>query len=233
MSPLQWALLVLAVAVVAGIYWLSRPRTGDDAGDDGKPAADQLDLWKSGGGNGQFDEYGVGEPRRAGARREPVVDGSDADDASPVPADESGNGDDPRPEKIIAFYIAEREGTYILGPQLHAALNHQGLKFGERRIYHRLHDGQPVFSVASLLKPGELDPEQAAGFSTPGLSVFMVLPGPQAPAAAFDDMLSTAQALAGELNAALLDAERQPVDDARASALRYEVSEWARVQGEA
>ena len=131
------------------------------------------------------------------------------------------------------FYIAEREGTYILGPQLHEALRHQGLHFGERRIYHRLHDGQAVFSVASLLKPGELDPEQAEGFSTPGLSVFMVLPGAQAPATAFDDMLSTAQALARELNARLLDAERRPMDEARASSLRYEVSEWARVHGEA
>ena len=225
MSALQWALLLLAIAAVAALYWFSRPRNdGDRRREPEVPDVDQLDLWKSAGGGGAFDEFGVGEPRiRGAARKPPVVDAG----PEPVAGDESAPAADRRAEKIVVFYIAEREGTYILGPQLHAALRRQGLRFGERRIYHRLHGEATVFSVASLLKPGVLDPDQAEGFATPGLTVFMVLPCGREAAEAFDDMLATARALASELNAQLYDDRRQVLDAARAAELRDEVSRWA------
>lgn len=131
-------------------------------------------------------------------------------------------------EKLIALYIAEHEGTNILGPKIHAALAAQGLRFGGKRIYHRFNGEQPVFSVASLVKPGALDPAEAADFSTPGLSVFMQLPGPSEPKAALADMLDTARQLARALNAELYDTEqRQPLTPERERVLQTQVRDWA------
>ncbi|MGL1386224.1 cell division protein ZipA C-terminal FtsZ-binding domain-containing protein, partial [Vibrio parahaemolyticus] len=91
---------------------------------------------------------------------------------------------------------AEREGTHIFGPRIHAALRANGLQYGDKQIYHRLAEGEPVYSVASLLKPGFLDPAQEKTFSTPGLSIFLVLPGPLPAMTAFREMAKVAQALA-------------------------------------
>jgi cell division protein ZipA len=137
---------------------------------------------------------------------------------------------DAAPEKLIGFYIAEHEGTSILGPKIHAALQAQGLRFGAKNIYHRLEGSNaPLFSIASLTKPGHLDPAEAAGFSTPGLSVFMLLPGPPNPTTAFQDMLRTARNLAAALNAQLYDTElREPLTEERARVLQLHVEEWAR-----
>lgn len=239
MSELQWALLVLAIAAVVAIYWYSRGSAAARDRNEPESEGDQMDLWSAPGGSGaQFDEFGVGEPRRRSAPElDPAAPTASGLDAVPTEAVGEGAGAAASApplateQKIVSFYIAEREGTYILGPQIHRALQRQGLIFGERKIYHRLHDGHPVFAVASLLKPGELDPEQAEGFSTPGLSVFMVLPCGREPESAFADMLSTAQALASELHAELYDADRLPLTEDKARALRFEVSEWARYAG--
>ncbi|MGH8482660.1 MAG: cell division protein ZipA C-terminal FtsZ-binding domain-containing protein, partial [Nevskiaceae bacterium] len=133
------------------------------------------------------------------------------------------------PEKVIGLYIAEHEGTNILGPKIHNALRDRGLRFGARRIYHRFDGEHAVFSVASLVKPGALDPAEAEGFATPGLSVFMQLPGPVRPVAAFQDMLDTARGLARALHAELYDTEqRAPLTPERERTLHEQVEEWAR-----
>jgi len=132
------------------------------------------------------------------------------------------------PDKIVSLLIAEREGTHILGDQIHAALRAQRLSYGLHQIYHRLSGDVPVFSVASLVKPGFLDPAQARSFSTPGLTIFMVLPGPREPMAAFRDMLATAEALSRELNAELYDGKRKPMNSAALRALQADVETWAR-----
>lgn len=239
MSALQWALLLFAVAAVVGIYWFSRRQPTElDRKQPDTSGGDQMDLWRipEGASAGKFDEHGVSEPRVRG-RAAPSLDLSQPNEEPEAQAEpklqRAEHKDDPAPrkaaeEKIISFYIAEREGTYILGPQIHRALAEQGLKFGERKIYYRLHEGKTVFAVASLLKPGELDPEQAAGFSTPGLSVFMVLPCAQRAEAAYADMLGTARALATALHAQLHDGNRQPLSEAAAETLREEVAAWAR-----
>jgi cell division protein ZipA len=228
-STLQWALLLLGVGIALALIWSSRrekkalermnapaPRAVNrdwSAPEAAAPAA----APKAG-----FDEFGVGKPRKAGApapapRTAPTVTPAAAPAAPQVP------------EKVIGLYIAEHEGTNILGPKIHAALESRGLRFGARRIYHRFEGEQPVFSVASLVKPGTLDPGEAEGFATPGLSVFMTLPGPVRPVAAFQDMLDTARGLARALNAELYDTEqRAPLSPERERALHEQVEEWAR-----
>lgn len=223
MTPLQWALLVVGVGAAIAVWWVSRRRDklsdwqpgGGEAslGKPRRPAEGQLDMFSS---TGQFDEFGVGKPRKVAPRLGDAPTASQAAARSPVP------------QKIVALLIAERDGTHINGPKIHAALQAQGLVYGDKQIYHRLAGGEPVFSVASLLKPGHLDPSTAAGFSTPGLSLFLVLPGPLPPVSAFRDMLATANALARALNAEVYDMRRTPLTPEALLKLEHDVEHWAR-----
>ncbi|MEQ1438146.1 cell division protein ZipA C-terminal FtsZ-binding domain-containing protein [Fontimonas sp. SYSU GA230001] len=231
MSPLQWALLVVGAVAVVAIYVYSRreqgPSKSSGAPPPGKmppiPAADQMDMFAR---QGEFDEFGVGKPRK---RVAPSLSGGAAPGESPTAAASAA----PRAveERLVAVLIAEREGTAIFGPKIHAALRAQGLQFGERKIYHRIDAGRPVFSVASLIKPGYLDPAEQHAFSTPGLSVFMVLPGPMPAETAVGDMLGTARALAQQLNAEVFDTNRQLLTPAAEKAMVAEIRTWARQLG--
>jgi cell division protein ZipA len=241
MSPLQWALLILAALAVIAIYLFSRrdrraldSRHRDDAPEEPllpPGRARQLDIFGNAeAASGQFDEYGVSRPRRV----EPHLDGSDDEPVAPLHA--------PMPplaarkptaakapgQKIVSLLIAERSGGQILGPELHAALAAQGLQYGAKQIYHRLHGSDIVFSVASLLKPGYLDPDAAETFSTLGLTIFMVLPGPVKAADAVRDMIGCAEHLAEALNAEVYDSHRQIFTPSSARSLQLEVENWAR-----
>jgi cell division protein ZipA len=240
MSPLQWALLIFGVVAVVAVYLYSRRdrRAMDDWNPNESedpllppPKERQLDIFNGVGGGQQFDEFGVGKPRRVTPSLTP--EGEEGAPASIRPQQPGARtppsvGKAPVSEKIISLLIAEREGTAILGPKIHDALEAQGLEYGARQIYHRLLNGEPVFSVASLLKPGYLDPKEAAGFTTPGLTVFMVLPGPVHPVTAFQDMLTTTQALARALNADVYDGKRRPMNTALAHTMQMEVETFAR-----
>lgn len=133
-------------------------------------------------------------------------------------------------ERIVTLLIAEREGMPILGPKIHTALKAQGLHFGAKQIYHRMAGDRTVFSVASLVKPGLLVPDEAAHFSTPGLSVFMVLPGPVQPVVALQDMMTTAQTLARALNAEVYDSRKQPLNADAMRLLQNDIEAWWRGQ---
>jgi cell division protein ZipA len=237
-SPLQWALLLLGVGIIAGLVWSSRrekkaleklnapaPRpvsrdwsVKNDALPESPPRAPAAAPAAAHSGV-SFDEFGVGKPRKAGSTIPPTAR------VAPIAAPAGSAAS----ELVIGFYIAEYEGTNILGPRIHAALRDRGLRFGARRIYHRYDGEQTVFSVASLVKPGALDPVEAEGFATPGLSVFLQLPGPARPLAAFQEMLDTARGLARALNAELYDTEqRAPLSAERERALHEQVEDWAK-----
>lgn len=250
MSTLQWALLIIAIVVVLAIYIASRREKRAPVAKDWSaarapsaikpPAGDQMEIFSR---TGEFDEFGVGRPRK---RVAPTAGGQvglpledNAEDATlpgvaaaPTLAAPVVEAAPVAPkvveQKILAILIAEREGGVIMGNNLHRALRKEALVFGDRKIYHRMDLGQPVFSVAGLLKPGQLDPAEAESFSTPGLTMFMVLPGPTSPNEAVRDLLNTAKELAKSLKGELFDNKRQPFTEASERAMLADVEEWAR-----
>lgn len=257
MGELQWALLIVCLVLVVAVYVFSR-RNREDGDDDSsndsraEASGDQLDLLAPRAG---FDEYGVGRKRKRGEVPPPEVGtGQDLSPREP-PAPSMAALLDPLPGqapvaprvmpegaagaapsssstpqgKMIALIVAPTEETDILGPQLHAALAAQGLKFGDNEVYHRHVGGRIVFSVASLLKPGKLIPAEAENFSTKGLTVVLNLPGVVTPVVAFDDMLATTRGIASALKLEIFDARRERVTDEVGRKLRAEVEEWARV----
>lgn len=235
MSALQWALLVVGVIAVIAIYVINRrekslPKDWAPPGGNARigapklPGQDQLDMF-SGSGGGQFDEFGVGKPR---ARQEPGLgESAPAAAAQDQPAAPTAVVE----EKIVTLLIAQPQGAAIDAVLLHQVLADERLQFGEHRIYHRIDQNRPVFSVASLIKPGTLDPAEQAALATPGLTVFMVLPGPMRPRAALQDMIAITRTLAERLGCEVFDSNRQPFGSEAQRVLITELEAWARRNG--
>lgn len=165
-------------------------------------------------------------------RREPAGPGGDA---PPQASAEKGTRM-PRPpqddEKLVVLHVMAGEGEGLYGEDIHVALEACKLQFGPRHIYHRIKevDGVPesVFSVANSLKPGYLDPAESDQLVTRGLSLFMIVPGPEQAVPAFRDMLDTANSLAKALGAEVHDENRQPLTRQMAQFIQEEVAEVER-----
>jgi cell division protein ZipA len=231
MSELQWALLILsAVVVVALVVASRRGRNAERRAEEPSagPPGSQLDILLR---EGQFDEFGVGRKRRRGGDPEAAPAPVEAAEAPVADAPAPAPKPVPPPQKIVSLLVVQPDGTPIAGTRIHEALEEQGLVYGERQIYHRLNDSEAVFSVAGLLKPGTLDPAEAERFSAPGLSVFMVLPGPVSAEAALRDMVATAKGLATTLGAQVFDSRKKPLDRNALRALADDVEDWARRNG--
>jgi len=111
---------------------------------------------------------------------------------------------------VIVINVMAGTGDMIAGKRLLESLLACDLRFGEMDIFHRFsrdrkRGNRKLFSVANLVKPGTFDVDRMDEFSTPGISMFMPLPGPPDPQDAFRLMLDTARALAQELGAELYD----------------------------
>jgi cell division protein ZipA len=112
------------------------------------------------------------------------------------------------PDKIVAMRMAARAGSLMAADAVVLLLRELGLRHGKFGIFHRhLPDaeGPPLFSVASMTEPGSFDLSKVRETQLPGVTLFMVLPGPVDPLQAFDEMVEVARALARELEGELLD----------------------------
>jgi cell division protein ZipA len=211
MDGLRWLLLVFGLIVIAGVYLYTRYQR--------KRIADspQQDLFA--------DRV---EPKLTHSRIEPVL----ADDA----AADTARGDEPvgAPEarseqKIVTVRIVAREGGSFAGDELVLSLRGIGLRHGKFGIFHRLegNDGESIlFSAASLVEPGSFDLANIKEQELPGISLFMVLPGPVEGAEAFDSMMAAARALAKSLDADLLDESGSTLSIQRERYLREEIIQF-------
>jgi len=82
-------------------------------------------------------------------------------------------------------------------------------------IFHRQigtgDHARTLFSIANMLKPGTLVPDEISNRELKGLSLFMNTEGMNDPRGAYDDMLHVAQQLAYALHADLRDSSFQPL----------------------
>ncbi len=134
----------------------------------------------------------------------------------------------PDSERLIVMHVAVPRPNRIKGPVLFAALEAVGLEFNEELgIYQWMVEQfgrrQPVFQVANMLNPGTFDPTRRDVFSTPGVSLFMQLPGPMGGLKALNTMLECAQGLATRMDAQLLDQHRSILTTQAAELMREEI----------
>lgn len=155
----------------------------------------------------------------------------DTGPAGTSPGDETGE------ELIIVCHVMAHEGTRFTGADILAATAEAGFEHGEMSIFHDLvtPEGEPatgskvagkrqaVLSLANALEPGTFDPDAMDGFTSPGLTLFLRLPGPLEGRAAFERLLSKGRQLAGRLNGELCDETRSVLTPQTVSHLREQV----------
>lgn len=117
------------------------------------------------------------------------------------------------PEELLVMYVLASNHEPFPGKALHATLRAKGLRYGSMNIFHRLDPMSKVtqYSVANAVEPGTFDMSEIESFSTPGLTFFLRLPGPQQPQDAFDDMWRVARDVAAELGGELKDDRRSAI----------------------
>lgn len=204
MDGLRWLLLLVGLFVVAGVYLYTRFQRGNTEG------ADAEDL--------------VG-------RVEPLLDGparSDDDVAEDSPGADS-NDHSPAidtAQKIVTLRVVARNNGAFAGDVLVLSLRGIGMRHGRFGIFHRFEgsdESEVIFSAASLVEPGSFDIANIKEQQIPGISLFMVIPGPLDGAKGFDLMMTAARALAQTLDAELLDETGSTLSIQRERYLREEI----------
>ena len=208
MEGLRWVLLVFGALVIAGVLLYSRRERQKKDEPLPEPVEDASEA----------------EQRRL----EPSFGAGDAPEALPTGA-ESEDQPEPGPQKIVTLRIVAGDKQPFAGDELVLSLRGIGMRHGQFGIFHR-YDGNDesrvVFSAASLVEPGSFDLENIKEQKIPGISLFMVLPGPIDGAEAFDSMMAASRTLTQSLHAELLDESGSTLSIQRERYLREEIIQF-------
>ena len=141
-------------------------------------------------------------------------------DASTAQADEA------YASKIVTLHVVAPEGQLMNGAHLLEQFEQRGYHFGDMNIFHSMHDGKTVFSIAKLVVPGTFDINDMDSFQTPGISMILQLPGPVPADVAFEVLLSEAHEIADSLGATVLDADRSTLSKQTVQHMREGIYEY-------
>ncbi|AMN46849.1 hypothetical protein ACG33_07010 [Steroidobacter denitrificans] len=114
------------------------------------------------------------------------------------------------------------------GAKLLETLQQEGLEHGKYKVFHLLHDGASIFSVASMVEPGIFEPELMAETEFPGITLFAQLPGPVPGMHALNELVACARRLQQCLGGTLQDDRGVPLTVHRIERLRQEIREFER-----
>lgn len=204
MDGLRWLLLLSGLLVVAGVYFYSRRERAKEEEQESSPERLEPALG---------DEF-LAPP--ADAESAGATDDEDAEDAVAE-------------QKIVTVRLVARDKGTFRGDQLVLSLRGIGMRHGKFGIFHRYEgtdEDDVVFSVASLAEPGTFNLPNIKEQRIPGISMFMVLPGPMGGAESFDLMMTAARALSQALHAELLDESGSTLSIQRERYLREEIIQY-------
>lgn len=165
----------------------------------------------------------------------PEASAADAFDAEPMTAD--AGVQEPRiatesVREIIVVNAVSKDPLGFSGEELLHILLTCDLRFGKMNIFHRYEKsnakGAVQFSVANSVEPGTFDLNNMRNFKTPGICLFLQLPGPQDAQKALEYMVETAQCIARNLNGELRDENRSALTAQTVEHFRSRIREFDR-----
>lgn len=127
---------------------------------------------------------------------------------------------------LIILYIMSPKGHVFTGEGIHAVMTSAGLTHGEHQIYHYMENNQAVFSISNAVEPGFFNLSQLKSVSTPGLAVFLQLPGPVECRKALNSLLEISKRLADALTGELCDENRSILTPQTISHLKDKVESY-------
>ena len=162
--------------------------------------------------------------------------GRDADQRATQRDRKRGNAPQEEPQipasvqELLIVHVVAARGQRFVGEDLINALRRQGLRYGEMNIFHRVENTTKakLYSVANLVEPGTFDLSDVEQLSSPGMSFFLQLPGPDDASGAFEDMLNAAHQVALELGGELRDEQMSVLTGQNREHMRQRIADFAR-----
>lgn len=149
--------------------------------------------------------------------------------------------DETRPEPVkspaskvtVALTVMAPRHQLFKGPDIRAAAEEAGFQLGATGLFERYPTGEtaadtPVFSLAHLRRPGSFEPQALAELTTPGLLLFMSLPGPLEGMKALDLLVLVVDQLARKLGGVICDEHRHKMTNQGLLNLRDKVAKLGR-----
>ena len=183
---------------------------------------------------------GSGRPAESLAGLRATHDEGEALDIDAVAEEDEEDGDAPSEDDeppaetlVVILTVLAPKGEKLEGAALRSALEAQGLRLGPDRVFHRYPDAAPagagpLFSAVNIVEPGVFDLETMDSMHTPGVGLFMRLPGPKDPGDAFSKMVESARQLAATLEAQLCDETRSKLTAQALNHLREQIADFGR-----
>lgn len=213
MDGLRWLLLLFGLLVIAGVYVYSRRE--QSAPDNKQSPTSRVEPQLAGGDSSDESDDDVVAIELSMADEESGTDSEGID----------------TPQKIVTLRIVANENKFFPGDDLVLSMRGIGLRHGKFGIFHR-YDGndesRTVFSAASLVEPGSFDLENIKEQEIPGISLFLVMPGPIDGIEGFDLMMTAARTLAQSLNGDLVDESGSSLSIQRERYMREEIIQFQR-----
>lgn len=133
---------------------------------------------------------------------------------------------------VVLTVMAPR-GRPFTGPRIQAVAEELDFRLNADGLFERFPDREtagdtPVFSVAHLRKPGAFEPETLRDLSTPGLLLFMSLPGPLEGTEALDLLVISADHLARNLGGTICDEHHHRLTNPMLLQLRSQAADLER-----
>lgn len=258
---LQLVLLVVGVAVILFVLWDSKRRRVTDRDNDEDVSVEEVDDFFQQRDDSGYDVLGVGLSRVVTTEDELVASRTDdvsideeplvasRDDELSSTVDDADTAEEKaerkpkpsaavpaqQPDLIVSITLLAKEEGFNGEKLLHCMLS-RGLRFGDMDIFHRHKhtsgEGPIQFSLANALKPGTFNLDDMNSFKTRAVTLFLILPGPKEPVKAYELMLDTAQHLATELGAQLLDDTKSALTQQTIQHFKEQIVEFERTQSD-
>jgi cell division protein ZipA len=198
-------------------------RPGANAPQDQGPSDYQfedLETRPSGGLTSLAQKFEAFSERLSPKRRQRV------EESEPVEIDESSSAESAYTSKIVTLHVVAPPNSVLPGDQLLDTFERRGYHYGEMNIFHSMHEGATVFSIAKMVEPGFFDINNPESFQTPGVTLILQLPGPVPADVAFEVLVSEAFEIGNELGATVLDERRSTLTKQTVQHMREGIYEY-------
>jgi cell division protein ZipA len=227
MALLRIGILAAGLLLIAAIFLFGRPKK--------KSQGRRLEGAENSAGQRREPMLGDGEvpgadgtANRDDGVSQPELGLPDVD----APASDLGKRATQDFDKIVSLFVAARAGEQLRGEDIVVAAEKTGLVFGHMNVFHRLVEGHPergpIFSMASIMKPGSFDMANIREMETPAIAFFLTLPAPLTALDAWEKMLPTVERMAELLNGIVLDDSRASLGRQRVAHIRDELRAYDR-----
>ncbi|MFK5971573.1 MAG: cell division protein ZipA [Candidatus Marithrix sp.] len=218
----QFILIGVVILVTISVALLIWQRNRQNYNNRRKEMAERTDLYT----DDYFDDdKSIPEP--------PIIDDIVELEEEKVEPSEQSIEEEPtkKSEILIVLYVVAHQQLNFVGEDILTILEKTGLKYGKMDIFHHYGIGEiksrnPVFSVANIVAPGTLNPNEMTNFATPGLALFMKLPGPFGGRVAFELMLNHAERFAEALDGIVEDEQHTLINQQKITSLRERIANF-------